>query len=95
MTKILSREDFHILYAYFKFASDSQKEVRKNTKEIARLLGEGKEEAMLNDAVYDPLQGSTRKDYEELLDKAGITIEWRPAQNEFAKEQRREEKKSE
>jgi len=90
--KTLDKDDYHLLFAYYRLASEAQEEVRKYTKEIARLLGEGKEEALINDAVYDPLVGSSKKDYVELLEKADITVEWKLAQNEFAKQQRRDEK---
>ena len=91
--KVLSREDYYVLFAYFRFASEAQEEVRKNTKLITELLGEGREEAQINDSVYDPQIGSSKKEYDELLSSLGISVEWKLPENKFSKQERAEEKK--
>lgn len=95
MTKILSRENYYLLFAYYNIASEAQKQVREYTKLADEILGDGVEADAVKDAVYDPMTKATKKEFDELLEKLLVTIEWRPAQNGFAKEQRREEKKSE
>lgn len=92
MTKVLSREDYYLLFAYYNIASNAQRQVREHTKLISEILGEGLETDGVNDAVYDPLMKSSKKEFDELLGRLLVTIEWRPAENKFAKDQRREEK---
>lgn len=93
--KTLTREQYYVLFAYWNIASEAQKEVRKHTKLISEILGDGLETDAMNDAVYDPQIDSTKKEFDELLGKLLVTIEWKQAQNEFSKELRREEKKNE
>lgn len=81
-----------MLFAYFRIASEAQEEVRKHTRLITEILLDGIEADGICDAIYDPLVGSSKKDYEELLSKMGITIEWKPAENKFAKQERQEAK---
>lgn len=90
--KILSREEYYMLCAYFLIASQAQREVRKHTKLMQEILKEGHEADSLSDAVYDSQKESTKKEFDELLSKLGITIEWKSAQNIFSKQQRQEEK---
>ncbi len=92
--KILSREQYYMLFAHFHMASEALKEVLKQCKLIVEILGEGLLSDAMTDYVYNPSTGSDKKEYDELLSKLGISIEWKTAQNEFAKEQRREEKQA-
>ena len=87
---VLSRENYYMLYAYFKIASDAQDIVREHTKLINDILKDGREADSINDAVYDPAVNSLKKDYDKLLSELGITIEWKPAENKFAKQQKEE-----
>lgn len=92
---VLSKDEYYMLYSHFHLLSEAQKLAREQEKEMMRILKNGAELEGLTNAAYDPLVDSSKVTYEELLSKLGISIAWKPAQNEFSKQLRREEKKSE
>lgn len=91
--KVLSREDYYMLFAYFRIASEGQEEVRKYTKLIGDILSGGREADEINDSVYDPAIGSMKKDFDELIEKLGISVQWKSPENKFSKQERTEENK--
>jgi hypothetical protein len=84
--QILKPEQYYLLLAFYIVGQQAQKEAREHEKMISALLKDNRAIEEVSNMIYDPSSKGNKKELDEVLDKNGIMIEWKPAQNKFAKE---------
>jgi len=72
MTKTLSRNDYYLALAYWIIACQKEAEVFKH----AQLLTELIEDSLPVDSIYNPETKPDKDEFDKLLLKAGILVDW-------------------
>lgn len=75
--KTISQEEYYLTLAYYLVSCKAQAEVRKYQGMISDTLKDAEAVDSLSDAIYDPLNRESKKEYDEILFQSGITIEWK------------------
>lgn len=91
MTQIISPDEYHRLVGHYMVAWQAQEEVRKQEKYISTIIKIPQLNESVSDAIYNPTFRGTKSELDEMLLKGGILVEWKPAQNKFAKQQSEKE----
>lgn len=88
---LMSREDYYVAFALWHLAWDSQRQVREHEKLLNETVKDTNLKDALNDSIYDPLIKGTKKEFDEMMNKSSVTIEWQSVKNKFSKMEGKEE----
>ena len=81
----LSREEYYLALCFYLISSQAQEEVRKHEKLMSGIIKDKLLNDALNDAIYNPANRGTKKEFDDFLLNSNVTIEWKPPQNKVFK----------
>jgi hypothetical protein len=85
MTQLIEPDKYYQLIAFYLLARQSQKEVREYEERIARIIKKNGALEKISDAIYDPSSKGTKAEFDDIIFSNGVSIEWKTAENKFAK----------
>jgi hypothetical protein len=88
---LISREDYYKAFAFWNIACEAQTQVREYEKLLNEIIKDTNFKDLLNDKIYDSTTKGSKKEFDELMSKSNLTIEWQLANNKFSKMEGKEE----
>lgn len=89
--ELIKPETYYILFAFYRVSVENQRKVREHEKYIQYSLNNKRAIEDLTDAIYNPASSGTQLEFNDILLKAGVQVEWQEAKNKFAKQKEEEE----
>ena len=70
--KALTPNEYYTALAFYIIASQAQHEARKFDEKLEKLVGD----AALGDAIYNPENCGTKEEFDAVIQKRGIEVDW-------------------